>query len=219
MDRLFDEMRIPILLTALLAACGPGSISWATGDDALRTALFQPIDDGVPGTRLLLSTGVFDCDLPQSDDPQELTRAYLELSVGACREDARHLAITTWYDETSGREGRYIGQDDAIPSNLAPTMPRIARVDYIGIEEAVLTTSDRPEFDDDLGGTYRPTEIDQEYGAGTGGEVFLRGSDDGLHGTYDFPNLHVSGRFRAMECPPGSELFEFAFTSPTANCP
>ena len=92
-------------------------------------------------------------------------------------------------------------------------------MDYVGIEESVLTTSDLPQFNDALGGTYRPTDITQAFAAGAGGRVQIREAGEELTGSYDFPTLHVSGRFRAMECPAGSALFNLAFTSPTASCP
>ena len=223
-SELFNGMRnlIPpavLSLVALIGGCTPGSVDWATGSDSLRTALFQTSDTNVGTTRILLSTGQFGCDFPEAEDPNDLIDAQLAIVVGACREDARHLAITTFHDPEMSREGRYIGQDDAAVSDLAPENPRIARVDYVGIEESVLTTSDLPQFNDALGGTYRPTDITQAFGVGVGGRVQIRESEAELSGSFDFPSLHVSGRFRAVECPAGSPLFNLAFTSPTASCP
>ncbi|MFT6821009.1 MAG: hypothetical protein ACJATT_004838 [Myxococcota bacterium] len=224
LSELFNGMRnmIPcavLSLVVLFGGCAPGSIEWATGSDSLRTALFQTSDASIGSTRLLLSTGQFGCDFPAEEDPNDLIDAQLAIVVGACREDARHLAITTFHDAEVSREGRYIGQDDAATIDLATDNPRIARVDYVGIEEAVLTTSDLPQFNDALGGTYRPTDVTQAFAAGNGGRVQIRESGDDLTGSYDFPSLHVSGRFRAVECPVESPLFNLAFTSPTASCP
>ncbi len=223
-SELFKRMRnlIPpavLPLVVLIGACTPGSVEWATGSDTLRTALFQTSETSAGSTRILLSTGQFGCDFPDANNPNDLVDAQLAIVVGACREDARHLAITTFHDPTVSREGRYIGRDDAVVSDLAPENPRIARVDYVGIEESVLTTSDLPQFNDALGGTYRPTEITQAFAVGVGGRVQIRESEDELTGSFDFPSLHVSGRFRAVECPAGSPLFNLAFTSPTASCP
>lgn len=208
---------LPILL--IFAACTPGEVRWPTGEDSLRTALFVRSDEGIGRVRLLLSTGVFACDLPAADDPATQAEALLELSVGACREDARHLAITAYHQVGIPVDGRYLGQRDALPSDVTSEAPRLTRADYIGVEEAVLTTSDLPQFGDALGGTYRPTELTQEYGMGTGAQLRLNERGEWMTGSFDFPEAHVSGRFRAAECPAGSTLFELAFSSPTANCP
>lgn len=207
-------------LLPLLAACAPGEVRWGTGEDWLRTALYvenDPVAEGA-GTRVLLSTGIFGCDLPAEADPAAQAEALLDLAVAACREDARHLAIRLWRDPGLDRVGVYRGQAGAGPAALTELDPRLASVDYVGVEEAALTLSDLPQFGEALGGTYRPTEVARASAAGTGGQVRVRG-DEVLVGAFDFPDLHVSGRFRAERCAAGSALFDLAFTAPTLSCP
>ena len=58
-------------LLLLLAGCTSGTVTWETGRDELRTALWTEGEGGNgPFARVFLSTGTFSCGLPSHDDPQ-----------------------------------------------------------------------------------------------------------------------------------------------------
>ena len=72
----------PFLILTLLAGCAPGSIAWPTGKDDLRTAMYRVESEGsVQRMRLVLSNGLFTCDLPTEPDPVAQQQALLELQI------------------------------------------------------------------------------------------------------------------------------------------
>lgn len=196
--------------------CAPGSIAWPTGEDDLRTALYvEAPRDGLPAVTMVLSNGVFDCDLPSEPDPIDQTQALLEIRTAACRENARHVLVELIRGDGIDWVGRYPGDSHLHPDQISADRPRLSNASYYGIDEAVMVSAEG--FVREYG---VPSGGDQSVlDAGDGGEVWIRADGDVLAGTFDFPEADVSGRFRARECAPSSTLFMLLAQSPVAACP
>ena len=199
----------------MLLGCAPGSIAWPTGEDELRTALYRTDTVGsVQRLHLVLSNGVFACDLPAEPDPVAQQQALLELQVAACRENARHVDIELLRGEGADWTGLYPGDSHADPSQIAGTRPRLANGSYYGIDEAALA------FVNDFVRSYGVVEGQdvQALDVGDGGEVEILRDGTTLQGRFEFPSADVSGSFRATECVTGT-LFDLLAVSPVGSCP
>jgi len=201
--------RVLLLVTAL--GCAPGRVTWSTGDDALRTALWVE-DEGPAGptVRVLLSTGTFTCDLPEFDDPQAQWEALVALQAGACREDARHVVLTLYADDPTSWEGEFpfVGSAGVVADD-----DRVSDALYVGVDEATVVRSEG------LDPQWAPTEVTWYSAAGSLGDVRVRRHHDRvLAGAFDLPEVHVSGTFVADECRRGTDLFDLIAASPTSAC-
>jgi hypothetical protein len=194
-----------------VAGCAPGLIHWDTGVDDLRTALFvERSEEGLDHTTILLSTGIFGCGVPKSDDPQVVSEALAALTVGACREDARHLVIDLYADPALAAEGTYpyLG-----PDGPQPDTSRGAEARYVGIEEAVGVPGEG------LVPTYVPVEITRYDATGAPGDTRIRHAGDAVRsGTFDLPDAGIWGRFTATRCTGDTTLFDLLAASPVASC-
>ncbi|MBW2255669.1 MAG: hypothetical protein JRI25_13855, partial [Deltaproteobacteria bacterium] len=90
---------------------------------------------------------------------------------------------------------------------------RAADAAYLGVEEAVATTSAG------LVPGYQPIEVTRYFAHGEPGEVQVRHADDSiLSGHFDLQEHHISGSFRAERCHQDAALFELLVSSPIASC-
>jgi hypothetical protein len=216
-------MRRFVLVAVAGAGCAPGDVRWGTGEDVLRTALFaerDPVTEG-PGVHVFVSTGLFGCELPDSDDPFEQELLLLELVVGWCREDARHLSFDVLHLPDTALEGVYAGEAGATFASLSAERPRLFTAAYIGNEEVIVAPSDLPQFNAALGGTYRPTVQTDLRAVGALGTVRLAGDDggDALSGRFALPDVHVSGRFRATRCEREDSMMQAIIAGSPVSCP
>lgn len=203
-------------LSIVLSGCAPGSIAWPTGEDRLRTALYQPgSEDGIPTLTLVLSNGHFDCDLPSDPDPIAQSQALLDFQVAACRENARHVLIQLYRGEGDDWVGAFPGDSLADPALIAPSRVRLSNASYYGIDEAALFGLDGFVR---TYGVVDDADV-QLLDIGDGGEVTVRSQGDRLNGRFEFPTADISGSFRAKECAPGSTMFALLQQSPVASCP
>lgn len=205
----------PFVLLSVLLGCAPGSIAWPTGKDDLRTALYRVDTVGsVQRMHLVLSNGLFACDLPSEPDPVAQQQALLELQIAACRENARHVDIELLRGDGDDWVGLYPGDSHADPAQIAATRPRLSNGSYYGIDEAALASVD------DFVRTYGVVEGQdvQARDVGDGGEVEIQRDGAQMHGRFQFPLADVSGTFRATECATGT-LFDLLAVSPVGSCP
>lgn len=164
--------------------------------------------------QLVLSNGVFDCDLPTESDPIEQQQALFELQIAACRENARHVAIELLRGDGADWVGVYPGDSHLDVSQIAGTRPRLSNGSYYGIDEAALSAAD------DFVRTYGVVQGQdvQALDIGDDGEVEITFDGDRLRGRFEFPSADVSGSFRARACETGT-LFDLLALSPVASCP
>ncbi|MEZ4317878.1 MAG: hypothetical protein R3F61_10250 [Myxococcota bacterium] len=201
---------------AIGTGCAPGHLAWPTGDDDLRTALYQArLEGGVQALTLVLSNGYFDCDLPSEPDPIAQTQALLEITTAACRENARHVLVELYRGDGNDWVGTYPGDSNADPVLIAASRPRLSNASYYGIDEAAMVSVDG------FVRVYGVREGDdvQLIDVGDGGEVEILEDDGTLRGRFEFPGADISGAFRAKECAVGSSLFSVLEQSPVASCP
>lgn len=159
---------------------------------------------------MLLSTGIFGCAIPTSDDPQIVSEALAALTVGACREDARHVVVDLYADPSLDPEGTYPYLGTGGPQ---ADIARGADARYVGIEEAVGVPGDG------LVPTYVPVEITRYDATGAPGEVRIRHASTDLRtGSFDLPEAGLSGRFAATRCTGDTSLFDLLVASPVAAC-
>jgi hypothetical protein len=207
---------IAALASGSLTGCAPGSIAWPTGEDALRSALYQVQPTGdVFGLTLMLSNGQFGCDLPSEPDPLDQTQALLEIRTAACRENARHVLIQLYRGDGQDWTGSYPGDGHAHPDLISASRPRLSNASYYGIEEAALVSVQGFVREYGVPADGDVSVID----GGDGGEVGITADGERLAGWFEFPEADVSGRFRAQECQPGATLFALLAQSPVATCP
>lgn len=204
-----------LCLAALITGCGAGELAWPTGNDTLRTALYTTqLIEGVEKTTIILSNGIFECDFPAKDDPAAQTEALARLITAACRENARHVALTLYrHPAAPNRLGAYIGSQSASASLTDESRPKIASADYFGVNEVVLTSADG------FLRTYTATDVDVLRGLGPSGSVTLTNERELLAGQFSFPTGPISGRFRAARCEPDADLFAVLALSPLLVCP
>lgn len=207
---------VPIIPAIGLFGCAPGSLAFSTGDDVLRTAMYQvqPVD-GLQRVDLILSNGIFSCDLPNDPDPIVQSQELLELTTATCRENARHVLIELYRGDGADWVGRFPGDSNAHPSLISASRPRLSNASYYGIDEAEMVSVDG------FVRTYgvRPGGDVQARDVGDGGEVEILADAQTLRGRFAFPSADISGDFRAVECPAGSTLFALLAQSPVASCP
>lgn len=204
-------MRRGLLLLALASGCAPGSVTWGTGEDWLRTALWVEDESTFgPTARVFLSTGAFGCELPENDDPQSQWEALVAIQAGACREDARHVSLTLYADVPESWEGEFPLVGSAGPSQ---DDDRVSEALYVGVEEAAVSRTEG------LDPGWAPTDVTWYWGSGDRGQVVVRRhAGDVLVGAFDLPDAHVSGSFTARACARGTALFDLLAVSPTSAC-
>ena len=194
-----------LLLSLGFTACAPGSISWSTGSDALRTAFFDEIEEG-GALALVLSNGQFDCELVESDDPSEIVTQLAELGTAACREDARHVTARLVTDRDS-----WVGAFPGAPPGGAGAS-RWAEGRYTGIEEAVATGNTESAI------IYEPTEL-VEADLDSQSEVIIDSFDaQRLRGTVRIGSVGVLARFDATRCTGDATLFNNIRDALSAFC-
>lgn len=190
----------------LFTACapGPGHVSSPLGQDALRTAWFVEREtDGVRELDLLLSNGLLPCALPT-------VTSELESAVtGACREGARHLTLRLFHP-TGPFDGVFAGRTNARPDEAADEP--FVRASWYAVIEAALVDLDG------LGRSYLATESEFLPAFGSGGDVTVAPTDDGLAGTFLFPAEDLSGAFEARACQGDATLVELLVDYPVALC-
>jgi len=199
------------LLLVIATGCASGRVTWSTGGDILRTALWVQ-DEGTlgPTAQVFLSTGTFECDLPEFDDPQAQWEALVAIQAGACREDARHIVLTLYADNPTTWEGDYPFTGT---SGVEIDDDRVSEALYVGVDEAAV------ERTEGLDPVWAPTAVTWYQPFGDPGDVRVRRHHDRvLAGTFDLPEVHVSGSFAAEECRRGTSLFDLLAASPTSAC-
>jgi len=198
-----------------IAACTEGRVWWPGQTAPLRTALVKYDEDhGVARARLLLSTGLFTCDLPDTNRPvAEVHDAYQDLVTGACREGAAHLSVQLL--RRSGRD--WTGTFDGLSGSRGDTLPlslnRASDVSWYTVNEAYLI-----EYAN-LDRAYVIEDQEMLIDAGDGGEVRIERDHRGLRGHLWFPEPDVSADFHTQVCGEGSTLFDLLEASPVGLCP
>lgn len=192
----------PLVFVALATACTPGTIAWSTGEDDLRTVIYQtqPLDGASPPTeriRLFLSNGDvgdLDCYMPVNEgDAAEVADGWDRLLFALCREDARHVYVDMFRPTGSAVLGRYETDSDGVPGTF-DVFDHWVRGTYTGIDEATTRSGDSLVQDYDV--------VRSTWGSlGDGGDVVLDSADDDtIRGTFGFPAMNVSGDFVAQRC-------------------
>ncbi len=208
---LFPSARCHVLTLLVATACAPGEIRWAAGADDLRTALFvTDTDRGFDHAILFLSTGIFPCGLPSDPDPQVQTETLAALTVGACREDARHLVVELYKAPGLDWSERYPFADVEPPP---PGTERGSLARYVGIDEAAALRREG------LVPIYFPTALTRYDALGEPGAATVRTlRDDTLSGSVDLPAASVRATFTATRCTDARSLFDLIVASPIASC-
>jgi len=191
-----------------LGGCNRGELQWEGNRETWLTALYRETstEEGQV-VEVVLSTGFFGCDLPESDDAATQDRAIQEFVTAMCREGARHLSVDL-IRPRGGLEGRYHGaaRTDAIDG-------KVARAAFYSVDEAFLV--EIPGFSYAYGAdeeTYLPH-------LGPGGDVVVDQRRDRLVGDFSFPDANLWGDFRAERCAPDSDAMSLLDPTPSHLCP
>ncbi len=181
----------------------------------MRTALVKyDVDQGVMRARLILSTGLFECELPATDRPAaEVQDAYQDLVTGACREGAAHLSVQLLRRTGEDWIGKYPGMSGARGDTLPLGRDRASDATWYTVKEAFLV-----EFAS-LDRAYVIDEQELIVNAGDGGTVEIDRDRNGLGGHLWFPEPGVSADFQATQCGEDSMLFDLLEASPVSVCP
>ena len=199
----------------LCTGCTDGQL-WYQGDrEVLRSALARvEVVDGAPHASIVLSNGLFTCDLPKHDDPARAQQALQNLVAAACREGARHVSLQLWRDADKGWEGRYTGIGGGGPVDLSAKRPRVADAIFYNVDEAFLSDS----IDLDRG--YHVSADTLVLGALDGGTVDIDHHDAReIRGSAYLPELDVHADFRAEVCKKDDVLIQMIAASPAYVCP
>lgn len=191
--------RVSLLLVAsVVGGCAPGRIDWGEDHDRLRTAMFVVDEDehgeGYDAITMLLSTGELGCTLPNEATYADQALALLEWQTAICREGSRHLLVRLWHEVERPRAGRYLGDTEAAAGG-SDAPERWATATYFAIDEA------EADNGNSLNRTYDPEAVTYVPLAGRSAVVDVDAPRaQTLRGRFNFPDLHVSGRFDAEAC-------------------
>ena len=205
------------MITPLLGtvACADGRIWWSGHTDTMRTALVKyDVDQGVMRARMFMSTGLFQCELPETDRPAaEVQDAYQDLVTGACREGAAHMSVQLLRRSGESWEGTYPGVGGSRGDTIDADQKRASDITWYTVNEAFLV-----EFAS-LDRAYVVEDQDLKLDAGDGGQVEITRDRNGLKGHLWFPEPEVSADFFVEQCGEESTLFDLLEASPVSLCP
>lgn len=189
------------LLLLALSACAPwGRIHTPRGSDRLRSAWsLATLWSGVSTRVLFLSTSTVPCGPPDTQDPDAITAADMELAQAWTREGSQILVFALFSDHTSGWSGSYPVVEVVSPVALDVTEPHAALAAYHAVWEAEVSEED---------GLYREYAIVEEQlrlPVPDPGTLTWEESGDIASGTFALDSLDVSGDFQAEACPEGED--------------
>jgi hypothetical protein len=197
-----------------LFACSEGQLWRGEERELLRTALVrQDTADGMHHAALLLSNGLFECDLPTFDDPARVEQTLQAVITAACREGARHLNLQLWRDAGSDWTGDFSGIASAGPHALGTSSHRVAGATWFAVNEAYLAESI------DANRVLAALEDELVLDAAAGGTVRIHKDNGELVGDAWIPELGVHVTFKAQYCDPSASLFALLEASPAFVCP
>lgn len=163
--------------------------------EILRTALARhEVVDGVAHASIVLSNGLFECELPKHADPARAQQALQNLVTGACREGARHVTIELWREPGGTWEGDYTGIGGGGPLDLSKKTPRIGDAVYFSVDEAFLAQLE------DLDRAYYVEERTLVSGASDDGTIRIEHSGRKMKGSVFLPEVDVIAEFDAEWC-------------------
>jgi hypothetical protein len=215
-SRLRQSARSILIITACAAtvSCETSRMWWPGHTAQLRTALVKyDVDEGVIRARMVLSTGLFQCELPVFDQPAEAEDAQQDLLNGACREGAAHLSVQLLRRSGPDWTGRYRGQSEVRGDTLPLDQKRAADASWYTVNEAYLV-----EFGP-LDRAMVVEDMELMIDIGDGGTVEITRDREGLKGHLWFPEPGVSADFDTEVCGEGSTLFDLLEASPVTFCP
>lgn len=180
---------------ALLAGCTPGEL-WVDGDrEVLRTALVRTEEvDGVAHASVVLSNGLFACDLPRHDNPARAQQALQNLVTSACRQGAHHLTLQLWRGPDGDWTGTYPGRGGSGPADLAGDQPRVADAIWYSADDVFLANLP------DLDRAYFVEDRTLLLGASDGGEVEVTQDGPRFDGHAWLPEIDAWVSFSAEVC-------------------
>ena len=181
----------------------------------VRTALARSTEvDGVRHLTVLISNGLFECDLPEFEDPARVEQTLQSVLTASCREGAQHLNLQLWRD-VGGEDwtGQYEGFAQAGPDLLDGTTHRVADAAFFAVQEAFLAES--------IGADRVLAALEDELimPAGAGAHVRIDRSGSRLGGVASVPEANLEVFFEARFCDEDASLFPLLEASPAFVCP
>ena len=181
--------------------------------EILRTALARhEVVDGVAHASIVLSNGLFECELPKHDDPARAQQALQNLVTGACREGAKHVTLQLWREPGGSWEGDYTGIGGGGPLDLSKKTPRVADAVYYSVDEAFLAQLE------DLDRAYYVEERTLVSGASDNGAIRIDHSGSVMRGSVALPDVDVLAEFEAEWCTGTASLMRMLEGSPGYVC-
>lgn len=202
-----------LLCPVALAACTPGAL-WVDGDrEVLRTALVRTEEvDGVGHASVVLSNGLFSCDLPQHEDPARAQQALQNLVTAACRQGAHHLTLQLWRGADGDWTGTYPGLGGGGPTDLSADQPRLADAIWYSADDVFLANLP------DLDRAYYVEKRTLLLGASDGGEVRVFHDGARFEGEAWLPEIDAFVSFSAEVCEGAADGMRLVDASPGYVC-
>lgn len=187
----------------LILGCAPGFLRSHEGREPIRSA-FYATDANSDSALVLLSNSYVSCDLPETDDADEMELALVQQSAALYREGASLLLfeLLVGEDALPGTYRLNDGSDD--PDEDVPET-RGFNAAWWHVNEAVV------EARDGLIVSYSPGTSAGDFEflpfVPSPGEVVITDADDRLKGEFAIDSLDLSGRFEAEPCEINSYLY------------